>query len=360
MKGWDMATAVKLAGDALELPGGVRVTFVRTLRLPETGTYPLPPGLGIFPLRRVADYPDTVPEEWRERGGVMLPVYQREAMWLRFSATAPTALKVAVGKVCAVSGKPWSDTLSKDPQNYLALPEQPWLDGINSGQGTVRQFVAVPMGLGATAEGQVTGVEQWGGVQLSVHGLADAAREVWEQQERARQQRLRAAPAPVAQPPWASSAAYGAAPYGGPMPVSAPGGPPRGAAPAGLPMARKMGLGAGGTMRQEIYADAHPVDDYRPDADGRVFVHLASAAEWQRITGEPAPPTPITAQAYAANGLPWFDYYAADADDLPPSTELADVKPTGNWLADEHPNPPIGYALPVIPLGDNAVEDGNW
>ena len=357
MKGWDMATAVKLAGDALELPGGVRVTFVRTLRLPETGTYPLPPGLGTFPLRRVADYPDTVPEEWRERGGVMLPVYQREAMWLRFSAPAPTALKVAVGKVCAVSGKPWSDTLSKDPQNYLALPEQPWLDGINSGQGTVRQFVAVPMGLGATVEGQVTGTEQWGGVQLSVHGLTDAAREVWEQQERARQQRLRAAPAPVAQPPWASSAAYGAAPYGGPMPVSAPGAPP---APAGLPMARKMGLGAGGTMRQEIYADTRPVDDYRSDADGRVFVHLASAAEWQQITGEPAPPTPITAQAYAANGLPWFDYYAADADDLPPSTELADVKPTGNWLADEHPNPPIGYGLPVIPLGDNAVDDGNW
>ncbi|MFD6105456.1 hypothetical protein ACFWFQ_22615 [Nocardia salmonicida] len=355
-----MATAVKLAGDALELPGGVRVTFVRTLRLPETGTYPLPPGLGTFPLRRVADYPDTVPEEWRERGGVMLPVYQREAMWLRFSATAPTALKVAVGKVCAVSGKPWSDTLAKDPQNYLALPEQPWLDGINSGQGTVRQFVAVPMGLGATVEGQVTGTEQWGGVQLSVHGLADAAREVWEQQERARQQRLRAAPAPVAQPPWAS-VAYSAAPYGGPMPVSAPGAPPsRGAAPAGLPVARKMGLGAGGTMRQEIYADTRPVDDYRPDADGRVFVHLASAAEWQQITGEPAPPTPITAQAYAANGLPWFDYYAADADDLPPSTELADVKPTGNWLADEHPDPPLGYGLPVIPLGDNAVEDGNW
>lgn len=364
-----MSTEVKLSGDALELPGGVRVTFIRTLRLPETGTYPLPPGLGTFPLRRVADYPDTVPAEWRQRGGVMLPVYQREAMWLRFSATTPAALKVGVGKVCAVSGKPWSDTLGKDPQNYLALPQQPWMDGINSGDGTVRQFVAVPLGLGATVEGQVTGTEQWGGVQLAVHGLTDAALEAWNAAERARRQRVPAAPTA----PWlAEEMVYGVPPaaphYGAPVACAAPGSPPApGAAPTGSsrargarPAARKMGLGAGGTMRQEIFADKRPIEDYHPDADGRVFVHLASAAEWQQITGEPAPPTPITAQAYAQHNLPWFDYYAADADDLPPSTELADVKPTGDWLADEHPNPPIEQPLPVIPLGDKKVQDGDW
>lgn len=33
------------------------------------------------------------------------------------------------------------------------------MDGIDSGDGTVRQFVAVPLGLGATVEGQVTGEE---------------------------------------------------------------------------------------------------------------------------------------------------------------------------------------------------------
>ncbi|MGM7645601.1 hypothetical protein ACSVDM_11940 [Nocardia sp. JW2] len=392
-----MATEVKLSGDALELPGGVRVTFVRTLRLPETGTYPLPPGLGTFPLRRVADYPDTVPEEWRERGGVMLPVYQREALWLKFSATTPAALKVAVGKVCAVSGKPWSDVLGKDPQNYLALPDQPWLDGINSGDGVVRQFVAVPMGLGATVEGQVTGTEQWGGVQLAVHGLTETALAIWRrQQEQARPRHL-PAPPPGGNPPWATTA------YGAPMPVSAPpygaavagapagspvGAPPPvapgsapapsaaprpsgapGGAPAGAarkargrarPQARSMGLGAGGTMRQEIYADHRPVDDYRREADARIFVHLASAAEWEQITGEPAPSTPVTAQSYAEHGLPWFDYYAADAEDLAPAAELAAVEPTGNWLADEQPNPPIEDDLPVIPLGDKAVQDGNW
>ncbi len=99
-------TTVRIDGNTLRLPGGVAVRFIRALRLPETGTHPLPPGLGEFPVRRIADYADRVPEEWRARGGVMLPVYLREAMWLSFAGTSePAALQVGVGKVCAVSGQ---------------------------------------------------------------------------------------------------------------------------------------------------------------------------------------------------------------------------------------------------------------
>lgn len=79
-----------LADDRLVL-GDVNVSFQRTLRIPDHGVHALPPGLGRFPLRRVADYPDTAPAAWLERGGVMLPVYQREAMWLSFSADVPSA-----------------------------------------------------------------------------------------------------------------------------------------------------------------------------------------------------------------------------------------------------------------------------
>ncbi len=188
-------SGVRIDGNTLRLPGGVSVRFMRTLRLPETGTHPLPPGLGEFPVRRVADYPDTVPEAWRARGGVLLPVYLREAMWLSFAMTTqPAALQVGVGKVCAVSGEPWSDRLSGKPQNYVVLPRQPWLDGINSGKGTVRQFVAVPLGLGATVEGQVTGEEVWGGVQLRSFPLNDAELAKWREEERRRAERARTAP----------------------------------------------------------------------------------------------------------------------------------------------------------------------
>ena len=132
---------VTIAHDVLQL-GPVQVSFQRTLRLPETGLHALPPGLGRFRLRRVADYPDTAPADWLERGGVMLPVYQREAMWLSFVSSEPAALQVAIGKICAISGTAWREKLRHEPQNYVALPRQPRLDGINSGDGTIRQFVA--------------------------------------------------------------------------------------------------------------------------------------------------------------------------------------------------------------------------
>src|SRR4051812_15822982 len=60
--------------------------FQRTLRIPDDGhDYPLPPGLGRFPLRHVDDFADTVPASWRERGGVMFPMFQSEAMWISFT-----------------------------------------------------------------------------------------------------------------------------------------------------------------------------------------------------------------------------------------------------------------------------------
>jgi len=62
-----------------------RIGFQRTLRIPDDGRdYPLPPGLGAFPLRHLDDHAARLPEEWRRRGGVIMPMYQAEAMWLHF------------------------------------------------------------------------------------------------------------------------------------------------------------------------------------------------------------------------------------------------------------------------------------
>lgn len=310
-----------LNGDELVV-GDVRVSFQRTLRTPEHGVHPLPPGLGRFPLRRVADYPDTAPSAWQEKGGVMLPVYQREAMWLSLDSAAPAALKVGVGKVNAVSGQAWSDVLAAEPQNYLAVPLQPWLDGINSGDGTVRQFIAVRHGLGATVEGQVTGEEAHGGLQLAVHALTPAARK-----------RSRALPRP-------SYDAFAV--------------PCAGAA---------MGIGAGGTMRQEIYDDDRPLSDYVAAETARVFVHLCSASQWRAITGEEPPVTPVSARAYTHAGLPWFDYYDADAANLPPSQALADVKPVGDWLGEDPDLEGLQQPAWVVSVGPSAgapVADGTW
>ena len=304
---------VRLDGDTLVI-GDAHVSFHRTLRIPEHGVHALPPGLGRFPLRRVADYPSTAPASWLAKGGIMLPVYQREAMWLSFDSAAPSALKVGVGKVCAVNGKPWSGFLSQDPQNYLALPLQPWLDGINSGDGTVRQFVAVRHGLGATVEGQVTGEEAHGGVQLAVHALTAPARAQWEEESRRRPR-------------------FEAMACGSPMAMSV-----------------EMGIGAGGTMRQEIYDDERPMTDYESQQT-RVFVHLCSASQWRAITGEQPPESPVSARAYTEAGLPWFDYYDADAVDLLPSQSLAEVKPVGDWLGEDPDLEGLKQPTWVVPIG---------
>lgn len=326
---------VRIFRDELEL-GPVTVSFQRTLRIPETGLHPLPPGLGRFPLRRVADYPDTAPVEWLARGGVMLPIYQREAMWLSFHASAPSALQVGVGKVCAVSGLPWLEHLVGEPQNYVPLPEQPWLDGINVGDGFIRQFVAVPLGSGATVEGQVTGEEIYGGVQLRVVGLTGEALKEWRAAQR------------QALPVYADAFEVNGVPDG---------------ETGAEPMGASMGLGAGGRMHQEVYADDRPLADYDQGAASRVFVHLCSAAQWTAITGEVPPPTPVDRDAYVEAGLPWFDFYNADARDLTPSDILASVKTVGEKLG-------IGETafVPVDPdavitiggTGGAVVSDGKW
>ncbi|MGE7387274.1 hypothetical protein ACQKM2_17520 [Streptomyces sp. NPDC004126] len=362
--------AARIEGNTLLLGEGVRIRFIRTLRLPESGTHALPPGLGEFPLRRVEDYPDTVPPEWLAKGGVMLPVYLREAMWLSFGGShEPAALQVGVGKVCAVSGKRWTGELGRKPQNYLVLPRQPWLDGINSGDGTVRQFVAVPLGLGATVEGQVTGEEVTGGVQLQAFPLGPKALAAWREEERLR----RESEAEAAQNLYGGG--FGAAP---PAPsVPAPPGaapmamaaPAPGAAPA-RPAARRapapaMGLGVGGTMRQEVYQDDRKLSAWADRPAARVFVHLVTPPEWRRITGEDAPPSPVDRAAYTQAGLPWYDYYDETGTDLPAAGPLAEVKPVGDWIGDDHEpwTPPApGQVLPLgnAPRPGKPVQDGDW
>ncbi|CAM5305857.1 Integral membrane protein OS=Streptomyces fumanus OX=67302 GN=GCM10018772_25810 PE=4 SV=1 [Streptomyces fumanus] len=234
--------------------------------------------------------------------------------------------------MCAVSGRPWSDRLARDPQNYVVLPRQPWLDGINSGKGTVRQFVAVPLGLGATVEGQVTGEETWGGVQLQTFPLTGAALARWRERRRRTGSRYRG---------------------GGPaLPAGTAAAAPRGPA---------MGLGAGGTMRQEVYRDDRPATDWAERPAGRVFVHLVTPPDWRRITGEEPPPSPVDRAAYTRAGLPWFDYYD-DAADLAPAGPEG-VAPVGDWLGDEHEPWQMPAPGQVLPLGDAAgrpVEDGEW
>jgi hypothetical protein len=213
-------------------------------------------------------------------------MYQSEALWIKFSqphdakrgAAYPFAVKLASGKVSAITGEAWRPGLNRGPQDYVVVPSQPWLDGFVVAKGVIRQFVAMPLGAGYTAEEQITGKGEHGGLQIMVYPMK---REAFERRFPVRAPRPRA-----------------------------PGGWPMAASVASLREAElDMGMAPGGRMRQEIYADEFALDEWDTSHSSRCFVHLANSLVWRAITGEHPPTTPPTAAEYTRSGLPWFDYY---------------------------------------------------
>lgn len=323
---------IELRGDALlfSFPGvhpeaRVSVEFQRTLRIPDDDrSYPLPPGLGRFPLRHVDDHADRVPASWLRRGGVMLPMYQSEAMWLNFRSVEgyPFAVKVATGKVSAVTGERWSDGLGGDPQDYLVVPTQPWLDGYVVEKGTIRQFVAMPLGAGYTAEEQLTGEAEHGGLQIEVYPMK---RRVWERMQRSRPRT----------DPWM------VADLCEPMASYAP----------------EMGLAPGGRMRQEVYDDPHGLAAWDTTVSSRCFVHLTNSLAWRAITGREPPTVPFTAAEYARAGLPWFEYYAEDRRALEATEALRRLKGIAR-LGREKEDAPLPENEPVAPANVVKLREG--
>jgi hypothetical protein len=270
-----------------------RIGFQRTLRIPDDNkTYPLPAGLGKFAIRHVEDFAGKLPAKLINRGGVVMPMWQAEAMWIHFRGDHswsyggyPFAVKIATGKINAVTGEQWKQPLQKAPQDYVVLPGQPWLDGYCVERGTIRQFVAMPLGEGYTVEEQLTGAAEHGGLQIVVYPIK---REAYERLHR-------------------------------PMFETRQGQVCRSSA-------MEMGLAPGGRMKQEVYEDSYGFENWDQQHSSRCFVTVLNAAQWHALTGEKPPSEPITAKQYAASGIPWFDYYAKDQKSMDGGSVLAKVK----------------------------------
>jgi hypothetical protein len=279
---------VIINGSSIRIGPRFAVSFHRTLRLPDDGrTYPLPPGLGRFPILTLnAQLPQHTSTDYQGAQAI-IPMYQREALWLGFNAASwkPNAVKIAIGRVNAISGAAMDNILRADPQDYIVCPDQPWLDGINAGHGAIRQFVAMPLGLGYTVEAAITEGEKFGGIQITVFEPAPGR-------------------FPDEPPPQAVTS-----------PMSAP-----------HRVAQPMGLGAGGVMRQKIYPDPYGIDAWDQDNYGSVDVHIVNSLQFRELTGHEPPPTPIDAKIYTEHGLPWFELYDETKGDLAPSDRLSTAK----------------------------------
>ena len=146
--------------------------------------------------------------------------------------------------------------------------------------------MAVPLGLGDTVEGQVTGRESAEAIRLLVF-------------------EPRPGIFPDEAPPLPC----------GPVAVCAP-------SPSGA-----MRLGAGGTIRQKLYPDPHGVETWDPEHRGEIAVHILDSRLFQELTGRIPPPSPVNALTYAEYGLPWFDLYDEDRADLDATDTLAGILP---------------------------------
>jgi len=289
----------------------LNVEFQRTLRIPDDHReYALPPGLGRFPLIHVDDFAERLPATWTHHGGVFLPMYQAEALWLYFRThvSYPFAIKIAAGKIDAITGGAWSTELSDEPQNYVVAPTQPWLDGFCVSKGVIRQFVAMPLGEGFTAEEQLTGQAEHGGLQIIAYPMKAA---VYEALQSAR-------------------ASY--------MDMDICFSNRRN------PQVMEMGLAPGGLMRQSIYDDPHGIDVWDLENSSRCFVHILNSLQYAQVTGHEPATQPPSASDYTKAGLPWFDYYDAEAIALEGSAKLDGLDSVAA----------LGVKKGLPPLPDNA------
>lgn len=154
----------------------VGISLDRTLRVPEDDVqYNAPALFSPFPLTQTKHHGAALPDDVQAKGGLLIPMYQREAVALTFHGkycdTRDFALRIMAGTVNSMTSEQKHET-TKNPQgksqNYVVVPEQMRLDGFASGPGVVRQFVSMPLGLGYTAEGQLTGKEDFGGFQFVI------------------------------------------------------------------------------------------------------------------------------------------------------------------------------------------------
>merc|ERR1719203_2526214 len=289
---------------------------------------------------------------------------------------------VGAGGVNALSGEGFvAGDLQAQPQSYCTTPQQPWLDGIKSGEGVVRQFVATTKGSGASVEAQVCGDDFRGGLQLficppkrtDVHFSTGAIPDV------------HFARGGVPDGTVASGASADAREllYRSPHELGLPvgsllemrrlervtslkigggrtladyniqmestlhlvlrlrGGPPD----------EEMALAVGGQMRQDVYPDKKGPRAWDAKGGQMVNVHLASPAMYTAITGRLPPPTPVSAAEYTNSGFPWFSLFNEDTiNDIEAPEVLAVVKSIADLgdakAADLLPCPPNIVTLP--------------
>jgi len=271
-------------------------TLHRTLRVPDSEgkTYQLPPSIGHFPL--VACKDTAAPLAWAN--DYMFPMYNSEAMWMSFNDRGtPHAVIMTASGVNVVTGEIITDidkmSLVAEPQNYMVVPSQPWIDGIKHADGKVRQFVGVSFASGKTLGQQVAGFKD-DTIKLTFFPSKNPDKHRSFGMMRGMSLN-------------SSCMAFACADSGGMESMS-------------------MGVGAGGEIEQKIYPDKYGINEWNPEQPVRFNIRIVNALMWEALTGKNPPYQPFTATDYQYHSFPWFKLYDEQKSDTKPSEVLAAIK----------------------------------
>ncbi|KAG9004744.1 hypothetical protein FRB94_002166 [Tulasnella sp. JGI-2019a] len=244
-------------------------------------------------------------------------------------------------------------------QDYVVVPDQPWLDGFVSSDSEVRQFVAKPLDTGETVESQVTGSDKLGGLQLEltpsfetnftavtgadyrlldgldtpqIVGLSIGTQVTLEGKATCSHRMCRTLGDLM------SLLGTGIDPNGVTLDMYLQNASPRSdqrqfielkdnrtlsdynigpnstlylilrLRGGGYPI-KMLGLGAGGKIKQKINKDTQDPQIWDLESTTLINIQILNSLDFSHVTGYQAPPTPITPGMYRDQGVPWFKLY---------------------------------------------------
>ena len=101
-------------------------------------------------------------------------------MWIKFRSMRPFAIKVYAGAINVISGEHRLDEADsmhehmrdvsngKRRQGSIVSPDQRWIDGVATGLGDARQFVATPINSGYSLEAQISGSDSLSAMRVEI------------------------------------------------------------------------------------------------------------------------------------------------------------------------------------------------
>ncbi|KAG8995286.1 hypothetical protein FRB93_001180 [Tulasnella sp. JGI-2019a] len=263
-------------------------------------------------------------------------------------------------------------------QDYVVVPDQPWLDGFVSSDSEVRQFVAKPLDTGETVESQVTGSDKLGGLQLEltpsfetnftavtgadyrlldgldtpqIVGLSIGTQVTLEGKATCSHRMCRTLGDLM------SLLGTGIDPNGVTLDMYLQNASPRSdqrqfielkdnrtlsdynigpnstlylilrLRGGGYPI-KMLGLGAGGKIKQKINKDTQDPQIWDLESTTLINIQILNSLDFSHVTGYQAPPTPITPGMYRDQGVPWFKLYD---DHVPAANTKAGQKVLNVW-----------------------------